>query len=570
MADNRLSRWLGPRIANLARPYLKRQGGDSAAMTFFGGEAPLFDSASVDRSIEDWERLAVTSEWVMSDIRAIANISAQANLNIYEKEGEDEVAVIDHEFEQLSRSPMQNMPEGTFRMSADYIKKYTFTWLLLRGEAYWLRLYDEIGRLAGYLPLPSLRLTPIPHGKKYISGFKYTPRHGQRPTTFLTEQICFFRLPNPHDYHRGLSPIQYYQYALETDHESRRWGLDTFRKEATLRTVLALSENLAEPVYNSRKAELEEAISNQVRFLITQGKDLTMTTFSMSPKDIEYLGGRAFNRDIIDRAYGFPQGYWDKGANRATADAHKAALIENACWPLLQAMASDITSQMIVPLYGPEYVCRFDDIRIADRRMDVAEARQYWQVTGFNEARAERGREDYGGPLAEIIGELPVPLAINPMFVMSLGGIVPTIGPGGGRRSVDMETVEARADLRRWKSIELRRLAEGHEPGSYDFESEWLPEDVIDDIKLWLQGAEDEEQVKAIFASRWVDRIQAKAKEPFKPKGAGKPLLPVPDEVEITDDDVDRAVAFRDRVMPDQRGMLAATVEGLDAEGIPY
>jgi len=504
--QSRAARWLGSRIASLARPYLTQKGND-AAMSFFGGEAPLFDSVDTDRSVEDWEKLAVTSEWVMSDIRVIANICAQADLNIYKKEGEEEVAVVDHEFEQISRSPMQNMPEGTFLMSVDYIKKYTFTWLLLRGEAYWLRLYDEIGRLAGYLPLPSSRLEPIPDGKKYIGGFRYTPRHGQRPITFLPEQICFFRLPNPHDYHRGLSPIQYYQYALETDHLARKWGLDTFKKEATLRTVLALSENLAEPVYNSRKAELEEAIARQVRFLITQGKDLTMTTFSMSPKDLEYLGGRAFNRDIIDRAYSFPQGYWDKGANRATAEIHKAALIEAACWPLLQGMASDITSQMIVPLYGSEYVCRFDDIRIADRQMEIEEARQYWQVTGFNEARAERGREAYDGPFAETIGLLPVPLATDPRFVASIEGLTLATTSGFGSLA---EGAEVRADLRRWKSIELRRLGEGHEPGSYDFESDWLPvAEIRDALKACTDSPYPKGAVLAIFDG--TDWLKAKA-----------------------------------------------------------
>jgi len=318
-----MAQWLGQRIASLAQPYLKQQQrGSDAAMSFFGGETlPFGGQVSLGRSDEDWEKLAVTSEWALSDIRTIANICAQAKLNVYQKQGEEEIAVTDHEFEQISRAPMQGLPEGTFRMSANYMMTYTFMWLLLRGEAYWLRLYDTAGKLAGWLPLPSSRLAPIPDSQKYIGGFSYSPRHGQKPIVFLTEQICFFRFPNPFDYHRGLSLISAYQYALETDDLARKWGRDTFKKEATLRTILSLSENLSEPVYRSRKAELVEAIENQMRFLITQGKDLTATPFSLSPKDLEFLQGRAFNRDTIDRIFGFPQGYWDKTANRATADA---------------------------------------------------------------------------------------------------------------------------------------------------------------------------------------------------------------------------------------------------------
>jgi len=76
--DNKMTQWLGRQIAGLAGPYLKQQprSGD-AATSFFSGETPLLSSlGGLSRSSEDWERLAATSEWVLSDIRTIANICA--------------------------------------------------------------------------------------------------------------------------------------------------------------------------------------------------------------------------------------------------------------------------------------------------------------------------------------------------------------------------------------------------------------------------------------------------------------------------------------------------------------
>lgn len=46
------------------------------------------------------------------------------------------------------------------------------------------------------------------------------------------------------------------------------------------------------------------------------------------------------------------------------------------------------------------------------------------------------------------------------------------------------------------------------------------------------------------------------------PDGANEPLLPVPDEVTISDSDTDRAVADWDELMPDYAGLLNATVIG--------
>lgn len=46
------------------------------------------------------------------------------------------------------------------------------------------------------------------------------------------------------------------------------------------------------------------------------------------------------------------------------------------------------------------------------------------------------------------------------------------------------------------------------------------------------------------------------------PDGAGEPPLPLPDEVTVTDADIERALATWDELMPDYAGLLDATVQG--------
>ena len=112
-----------------------------------------------------------------------------------------------------------------------------------------------------------------------------------------------------------------------------------------------------------------------------------------------------------------------------------------------------------------------------------------------------------------------------------------------------------RADLERW---ERKCLSKG---ADCSFESDHIPETVMQRIRERLDGAEGEQQIKDIFAG----------KVRFIPRGADDALLPVPDEIEWTEEDQTRADARWDELMPQFRGMLGAEVVGqVDFDGDQY
>ncbi len=480
-----MAKWIDTRIDGMLKRLGYTKAADRASLqAFFAGETPPGATLGQDLTAVQRERLMVTSAWVWSDIANIANVAVTSEFNVYQTDGESKTALVNHEYEQRMRVPNE-------WMGGSFLLKYSFWWELLRGEAYWMLVEDSTGELTEIWPLPSERVQPVPSATDYISGFLYHPLHGRAPIPLAREQVFFWRLyPNPFDYHRGMSPMTAYYAPTLTDLKAAQWYDETFDNDVTLKTLFGV--NAVAGNYEAVREDIIEQLEvKRKQYMVAPAEDISVTTFSMSPTDVGLFTSRAFSRDEIDRVFGYPGGYWSKDSNRANADSAEAKFIGGAVWPPLVSLAEDITAQILVPRYGADIVGQFQDIRPRDRRLQVAERKAYWPVTKLNEARGELGQEEYDGPLAELISELPVSLATNPQFVMALAGL------GGVAETVAVQaTGEAKADLRRWRSIELRRLREGHAPGSYDFESDWLP---VEDIKAALAEATTEDAVKAAF-----------------------------------------------------------------------
>lgn len=464
-------RWIEGTLERLG--YVKASEQRVPVEVVFGSEAPRRPELDFDSwTDEQKERLALTLSWVFSDVNLIAAECAQAELGVYKREGEQLREVVDHPFEELIQRPFRFWPRSL-------TMRYTFMWWLLRGEAYWWKLFDGAGELAGFLPVPASRMRPVPDAKEYISGFAYKPRHGKPAVKIPAEQVVFFRFPNPFDFHRGLSPRTGYQLPMETDVAAQRWNRDTFTKEATLRTLIGLPAELDPKVYKQAKEEiLHELTEQKKRFMVARSGQVSAEVLGLNHKDLEFLKGREFSREEIDRVFGVPAGFWAKEATRANSEAAKATLIENTVWPLLVLAHDAITEQVVIPHYGEGMRARFADIRPRDRQLLVEERRQYWQVLTVDEAREELGRE----PLEDAV--------VGGMLVSLVGKGSPPLSPpqGGG----DGEGKAVREELRRWRSVARRREREGEDAGGYEFVSSMIPAGLAGAVKgaLARLGAE--------------------------------------------------------------------------------
>jgi len=451
----------------------------------FAGEAPSTGTIAGwgDWSDDQVQRHATNSAWVHSDIELIANNLSAGVLGIVEKEGEETEAIVNHPFEELWEFPNEFM-------SSAWMLRYLLWWYLLRGEAYMMIVPDQAGsEVVELWPLPSNRMQPIPDAKNYIRGYAYTSKKDGRPKLLAAENVCYIPRPNPFNYHRGMSPITAYRLELEGDTAAAEWNRDTFNEGLTLRTLLSLRADMSDSLYLKARAEiLEELVTKKRRFMVGRAGDVDATNLSMTHKDAEFLSLRSFSRDLIDRIYQIPEGYWSAKANRATAEAAKSSMIESAVWPLALAFAGAITRQIVMRYYGENLRAQFEDFRPRDRELQIKERQLYWQIQKLDEAREEMDLEPIGGELGEtLVSQIAKPM---PQF-------------GGQQEQGAPEPPDTKAltdDLRRWQGIALRKLKAG-EAAAYDFESDHIPLEMSSAIKAALVDATDDKEVKAAFAA---------------------------------------------------------------------
>lgn len=383
---NAMERWFDRRIKNLGYikaaqvPITMLHSGETTA----GSEASSRYSTWTDEQIE---RLAITSAWVYSDIQVIGNQVSQGTFGVYQKEGEGKTAIESHPLELI----LEGRPNA--HMSQSYIWRYTAMWLLLRGEAYWWLVSDSSGELQEIYPIPASHMQPIPDKKKYIKTYAYSPISGQPPVEIPAEQVCFFRLPNPFEYRRGLSPISAYRLILEGDMEAAKLMRNMFEKGLSLRALISLKEGMAPNEFEVAKQDIITSQKEGDQYLITRGGDLDVKSLTLTQKDAEFLASRQFNRDEIDRVYGVPEGFWSVKANRANSEQAFATLNNLTIWPLMNLLSEEITSQVLHRYYSPDLVGNFDDIRSKDRVLELKETDSQRAVMTWNEAREGEGLE---------------------------------------------------------------------------------------------------------------------------------------------------------------------------------
>jgi SPP1 gp7 family putative phage head morphogenesis protein len=247
-------------------------------------------------------------------------------------------------------------------------------------------------------------------------------------------------------------------------------------------------------------------------------KGLKPERLNSSQKDMEFVELRKLAREETWQVFSMPMGMWTENATEANANVALQTYYNFGLWPLLCLVADKITSD-ILPAYGEDQVAEYEDIRITDRRLQIAEIETALKTHTVDEVRAEyyddeplpSGGEVVLTGIAQTIDASepedepepalppPAPLTGAPMLP-----VIPPPGPVANALANDTARMTAeiagKAELVKWEAWALKRLRAGMWPPDRAFKHDVLPQRVAGLIEAQLATAQTEQAVKAAFS----------------------------------------------------------------------
>jgi HK97 family phage portal protein len=336
------------------------------------------------------QQRALQNSWLYSAVEMVAKEVSAARIQVYryEVDQEEPVVIPNHPYVKVLRRPNPVMGRS-------YLWRYTASWLCLAGNSYWFKTYGDDGRLKEIWPLPAASVEPWPGNKdRFVDYYEFTI-NGQR-FEIPAEYIVHFQFPNPHDVYRGLSPLVAGMLPVDADTAMARWNGAFFGRNNTMPSaVINLSSGdsstpvASEDVDRIADQLREEYAAAERKTLVTNAPhQVQVALLGWSAKDMDFLAGRQFTKDEIYAIYNIPGGLMDKNATEANAIVADKIFKEKTIWPLLTLMAEQITAQLIIPdLHNGDYEAIFDDIRPADKQMQIQELGAARGALTVNEVR---------------------------------------------------------------------------------------------------------------------------------------------------------------------------------------
>ena len=462
---------------------------------------------------------AVQSAWVFADVQAIANEASAAELVIQEPSGED---IEQHPLELLWETPNAHM--GRSFVISMWVWSYVLT-----GKAY-LYWVPAGGTIKEVWPIPSFMITPIPDAKDFIKGYAFRSRADAAPVLIPPQYITYSHSVNPFDVRDGMSFLVAAMTAIRGDLAAANWNLNFFGPNNGVPDgLIAVKQETLDSDLARIRLELRDFFGGTRRGVaVARAGDMAYTPFGRTQKDAEFITGRTFSRSEIDRALGFPEGYWSETANRANAEQARATMIAGAVWPLLVRLHEDINAQLI-PRWFPGVKAAFKDIRPQDRVLKLSEFTAYQAVLTVDELRELIDRDPLGDVrgmmlVAEIGKGTPIPTsAPSTEMEATLDELeaeaAPEEAPADDVPLDDAAPVEdapmddaapvKALDLARWERKALKAFKARGRAG-VAFESAAIPADEHARITDALKAAQTAEDVRAAFepGDEWEAAVQ--------------------------------------------------------------
>lgn len=446
---------------------------------------------------------AMQNSWVYLMIQRKAMEKSAAQLYVVDNpsglpsEGQ---TLKNHDLPRIMRNPNPHM-------SGQFLSMYQDWWLNLLGETFLYLATDERGNLAELWPLPANKVTPWPGDRdRFVDYYEYIANG----VIFRidAERVYHEMFPNPFNPYRGLSPLMAAILPADSDSAMAEWNGAFFGKENVMPSaVISLSSGAPGVAIDERDVQrLKEQLTSEYaainrRTAVIGAFDMKVALLGWSAREMDFLAGREFTKEEIVLIFGGFPGMFDKSATEANATVADNMFKEKTIWPELGLRAGALTNQILRRYYGLSHEARYEDIRPVNRELLMRESDSTAGVLLVDERRQRfwgAGPLPNGAGQRMTVEEKPEPelLTTPPETVTAPpeNSVLPnpmTAVPPAARSLSD--------DLKAWRWRSIKSLTDGRSL-TLDFKTETIPGTLKETILDGLDIAQDESDVKAVFA----------------------------------------------------------------------
>lgn len=306
------------------------------------------------------------------------------------------------------------------RSSAKQLLRQTYKDLDIYGESFWL-----IQRSASKqrTPIKAVRLNPRftnPRVDKQgnIIAWRYGPLLPKEdPIEYPADVVLHFRIEDPEDDTKGVSPLHSLQKTVATDIEAMDYTFAFYENSAQTGVIFVVKHSDGDEAKRNREWLEQNYVGtrNAHRPILLEG-DVDIKQSVQTALDMQYMEGRVHNRREICAVLEVDEtrlGIFERSVRAASGSSDETFYAE-VIFPRQQTVEDEINDNLIWKIFG------WDDVLFQHREGDQRRKAQQAEI---------QDRHEKSGRLS--INEIRAEMGLGPIeggdvhFIMSPAGIVP-------------------------------------------------------------------------------------------------------------------------------------------------
>ena len=191
-------------------------------------------------------------------------------------------------------------------MTQSKLIETTFGFYELYGECFWiLEGRENITQIPKEIwTFNPTRFSPVvDKDTGWLLGWKYT---GKTEVVFSVNEILHFKMFNPYDDLRGLSPLEASRLSIESEYHASMYNKVFFENGAVTSLNISVPEELNDEQYNRMLKQFEDRHKGSKkahRIVIAEG-GAKIVESRIGQRDMEFIEGKRMSRTEILAAYG--------------------------------------------------------------------------------------------------------------------------------------------------------------------------------------------------------------------------------------------------------------------------